>query len=40
MGGVEDLLPDEIESQRRAELAAPPQTPTADAEAGGASARW
>ena len=40
MGGAEDQLPDEIESQRRRELAAPPQTPTADAEAGGASARW
>ena len=38
MGGAEDeLTPDELE--RRA-LTAPPSTPTAEADAGGASARW
>lgn len=39
MGGAEDQLPDDQEARRRA-LTAPPQTPTSDAEAGGASARW
>ena len=39
MGGAEDQLPDELE-QQRLQLTAPPQTPTADADAGGASARW
>jgi hypothetical protein len=39
MGGAEDLLPDDVETQRR-QLTAPPQTPTAEVDAGGASARW
>jgi hypothetical protein len=38
MGGAEDqLTPAELE---RRQLALPPATPTADADAGGASARW
>ncbi|MGI3786145.1 MAG: hypothetical protein ACRYG2_35820 [Janthinobacterium lividum] len=39
MGGAEDQIPDDVDTQRR-QLTAPPQTPTADADAGGASARW
>lgn len=39
MGGAEDQLADDVATQRR-QLTAPPQTPTADADAGGASARW
>lgn len=38
MGGAEDELTED-EFQRRA-LTAPPSTPTAEADAGGASARW
>lgn len=39
MGGAEDQLPDVAETERR-QLAAAPSTPTAEAEAGGSSARW
>jgi hypothetical protein len=39
MGGAEDQLPDDVEVRRR-ELTAPPSTPTLEADAGGASARW
>jgi hypothetical protein len=42
MGGAEDLLPElpsAAETQRR-QLATAPATPTAEADAGGASARW
>ena len=40
MGGAEDQLTDAVEAQRRRALGAAPSTPTADADAGGASARW
>jgi hypothetical protein len=39
MGGAEDQLPDDVEARRR-QLAAAPSTPTSEADAGGASARW
>jgi hypothetical protein len=39
MGGAEDQLTDEVEARRR-ELNAPPSTPTLEADAGGAGARW
>jgi hypothetical protein len=39
MGGAEDQLPEDVEARRR-ELTAPPSTPTLEADAGGASARW
>ncbi len=39
MGGAEDQLADDVEARRR-ELTAPPSTPTLEADAGGASARW
>lgn len=39
MGGAEKELPTAAEAQRR-QLASAPATPTADADAGGASARW
>ena len=40
MGGAEDQLTDSLEASRRRALSAAPVTPTAEAEAGGASARW
>lgn len=39
MGGAEDELPEVAETERR-QLAATPSTPTLEADAGGASARW
>jgi len=39
MGGAEDQLTDDIEDRRR-ELNASPSTPTLEADAGGAGARW
>lgn len=39
MGGAEDQLSVTAEAQRR-QLTAPPSTPTPEADAGGASARW
>lgn len=39
MGGAEDEL-SEAEVTKRRELTAPPSTPTSEADAGGASARW
>lgn len=39
MGGAEDELTDE-EARRRRQLTAAPSTPTLEANAGGASARW
>ncbi|GAA3569804.1 hypothetical protein GCM10022197_27700 [Microlunatus spumicola] len=42
MGGDADLLPEQlsVEESRRHQLAGAPATPTAEADAGGASARW
>ena len=39
MGGAEDELTESEVAQRR-QLTGPPTTPTAEADAGGASARW
>ena len=39
MGGAEDEL-SEAELTQRRQLTAPPSTPTVEADAGGASARW
>ncbi|MGI3779681.1 MAG: hypothetical protein ACRYG2_02800 [Janthinobacterium lividum] len=39
MGGAEDQLPADVEDRRR-ELDAPSSTPTLEADAGGAGARW
>ncbi len=40
MGGAEDQLTIEEAATRRGQLEAAPSTPTAEADAGGASARW
>ena len=39
MGGAEDLIPDAAETERR-QISSSPSTPTAEADAGGAGARW